>query len=644
MTLPPPANDPTRRSASRQSPSAAGPSNPQRVAGFPVGEAAPVVYRADGRPPPPNVPPTRTARPYDQGPRKSRWRWLRRLAVVVAVFLGIAIVAVATLQIRLSDGPIDIPQLVTPIENGLEREFGGTQVRIDSVALYRAEPSRRLEFRLSNLRLLDETGATVVRVPTAAIDISRNALINWNIAPKRIDLIRPRLVLSYNDDAGLSLRFGGFQASSAATAAAANDVPPQPVDDAADEYAIAAPPGSKRDVSLVRVLQDTFQAARERRASTSFLRSVGVRNAVVVLRTRTTQTVWSAPDLSLALRHRSAQSLIRGKGTITDGVAPWQFAFEIDDTPALGAFQIRTLFEGLIPGEFGRAVPQLAGLRAIETPLSGKADFELLETGALARANVDVVVGAGHITATPDDTANRMLVDEGQVKFAFDAARGAVRFDTLDLLTSDGRMVLAGEVGPAKGVSGGVADDASGKRWAFDLAGNMRMKADKATVAPLSEVAFKGVYMPSSAELRVDRMNIAWPEVQIAGRGSISPTKGITVSGQIGETSKAGLLSAWPPEVARDARDYMATSVQTPLITGGQFSLSLPSDVRTRMAKGGDIPAEALAFDLSANDLQVSYLDALPTLQFPKATLSIRGRTLRVKSPAGFTQLEKRKK
>ncbi|MEO0618316.1 MAG: AsmA-like C-terminal region-containing protein, partial [Pseudomonadota bacterium] len=194
---------------------------------------------------------------------------------------------------------------------------------------------------------------------------------------------------------------------------------------------------------------------------------------------------------------------------------------------------------------------------------------------------------------------------------------------------------------PARSLSGSVAEDTKATRWAFDLAGNMRMKSDATTVAPLSEVAFKGVYMPSSAELRVDRMNIAWPEVQIAGRGSLSPTKGITVSGQIGETSKSGLLSAWPPEVASDARDYIASSVETPLITGGQFSLSLPSDVRVRMEKGGDIPAEALAFDLAANDLEVTYLRALPNLQFPKATLSIRGRTLRVKSSAGFTQLAK---
>ncbi|MEL6423676.1 MAG: AsmA-like C-terminal region-containing protein, partial [Pseudomonadota bacterium] len=75
-------------------------------------------------------------------------------------------------------------------------------------------------------------------------------------------------------------------------------------------------------------------------------------------------------------------------------------------------------------------------------------------------------------------------------------------------------------------------------------------------------------------------------------------------------------------------------------VAGGRFSISVPTDIAARLAKGGDVPSEAIAVDLEARDLSVRYLNAMPALDFPLARLSVRGRTLRLKAAAGTTTPE----
>ncbi len=562
------------------------------------------------------------------------WRLAKRSAITVLVLVGAAVVALAALQIRLGKGPIVIPQLVGPIERGLSKEFGDTQVQVGGVALYRAEQSRRIEIRINDLRLIDALGNTVVRVPTAAIDISRNALLLWTIAPKRIDLIRPRLVMSYTEGAGLSLRFAGFDAR--ASGAPAENVTAQSdiatVGDRLKKLAQQVDADPREAVGLVQVLQDTFRTARERKASTSFLKSIGVRDAVVVLRTKDNETTWTAPALALELRHQSSRSIIRGNGTLTDGTAPWAFAFEIDDTPARGAFQVRTLFKDLVPREFGRAVPSLSNLSALETPLSGQADFQLAQNGSIVAASADVVVGAGYMSSGSQDGSDRVLLDEGHLKFAYDGERDLVRLEKLDLLTGGGRIVLAGQLSPAPG----RGDEAG---WLYELNGKLRFASAAAQGGPLSDITATGLINPSDGLVRIDRMNVAWPEGQIAGRGQYSLEAGMSLTGQLGEMSKTGLLQAWPDFIAVDARKWVNRNISTKLITGGQFSISLPPDFRERLRNGSDIPAEAVSFDLAATGMQIQYIEGVPPVRLEKATVSIRGRRLHVKAPRGVTRL-----
>ena len=50
-------------------------------------------------------------------------------------------------------------------------------------------------------------GDVVASAPLAAVELSTSALWSGRIVPARVELIEPRLLLSYSDDTGLSLSF-----------------------------------------------------------------------------------------------------------------------------------------------------------------------------------------------------------------------------------------------------------------------------------------------------------------------------------------------------------------------------------------------------------------------------------------------------
>ncbi|MGI9407688.1 MAG: AsmA-like C-terminal region-containing protein, partial [Hyphomicrobiaceae bacterium] len=250
-----------------------------------------------------------------------------------------------------------------------------------------------------------------------------------------------------------------------------------------------------------------------------------------------------------------------------------------------------------------------------------------------AASTADIVIGAGYLRHGFAEENSGILFDEGHAKFDYSAETRQIRLEKLDLLTADGRMVLAGHLTPPPAAG-------TDTRWRYDLNGKLRFTpVDSSQPAPLSDLALAGSMDPATGSLRIDSMNISWPDGTIAGRGLLAADGGMTLSGQIGEMPKSGLMQAWPPFVARDAREWLAANVSTDLITGGQFSLSLPMDFMRRLRNGGDIPAEAVSLDISARNMKIVYADGLSPIQLPDASASIRGRTLRVKAAAGFTRL-----
>ena len=133
--------------------------------------------------------------------RRSRGGPLLALAKVAAAVVFAVVVAVGLLYVRLMHGPV---ALIHPIESGIADELAGLRVSIESVAL-RLSESGLLQFELRNVRVSDAEGVPLVVAPSAAVSLSRRALLRGRIAAESLDLMSARLRLFYSDDGTLSL-------------------------------------------------------------------------------------------------------------------------------------------------------------------------------------------------------------------------------------------------------------------------------------------------------------------------------------------------------------------------------------------------------------------------------------------------------
>lgn len=118
-------------------------------------------------------------------------------AILLAVF--ISGVAFAGLHARLTHSPISMSFLVLPIEKAVNRTLSGLHFDIGNAVLRRAENGLGIEFRLADVRLLDDDNSPVIESPFASGDVSLRALLTGRFAASHIDLIGPRFYLQYSE-------------------------------------------------------------------------------------------------------------------------------------------------------------------------------------------------------------------------------------------------------------------------------------------------------------------------------------------------------------------------------------------------------------------------------------------------------------
>ena len=125
--------------------------------------------------------------------------WLSPIVLLSAL-------AVIVMYVRLLQGPVSLKVLAGPIERGISAGLRGLSAKVDD-ALLRRSPTGAIEFRLVNLRLFEEDGSVVASAPVAEVGIDLARLAMLDVQPNRIELIEPRVSVSYTARDGLTLSF-----------------------------------------------------------------------------------------------------------------------------------------------------------------------------------------------------------------------------------------------------------------------------------------------------------------------------------------------------------------------------------------------------------------------------------------------------
>ncbi len=554
-----------------------------------------------------------------------------RSVFLLAPVAALLMLVVGLGYVRLRHGPISLKFMVEPIERGIDAELDGSTVRIDDVVVGLSGRSG-LEFRLRNLRMREPDGDVVASAPLAAVELSTSALWSGRIVPARVELIEPRLLLSYSDDTGLSLSFtkpveGASDDASGGTKEAPPAGVPAPVPAHPPTQASAPPPGGAlKRIDLARVVTNMSARARQRLDASSDLREVGLRNAVVILEYAGRSTQWRVPSLAVELTHASTRSVISGKATIVSGARPWELTFETDEQESTRTLNLKTSVRDLVPRSLAPAVPQLSLLQAFDMPVAGDATLALSSDGDIRAATLALQIGHGslRLPALPEAP---MEVDGGSFNAAYDGAAQKIVMSPSTLRWRGSRITLSGTLASDRAEQHPV--------WSYELsASDGAFAAQEFAVppVPLELWRAKGHILPQRGEIELSDFDLKAGGGEVAMKGDlvagVEPAS-TRLEGKIGPMPLATLKALWPKAIAPGARDWVGDRVTRAEIRGGTFAFASGGPGQA----GPDGGQHKLSFALEAADVEMRVIDNMPMVIAPHVLTQVENDRLEINIP-----------
>ena len=277
---------------------------------------------------------------------------------VLAILFGLA-------AWRLSTGPISLGFLSPYIQEALEGEDLSYQFEFEDTVLVWPGWGEALEVHLTDLRIADAGGATLVAVPAASLGLSGAALLSGTIAPTSIELIGLSLALVRDADGRVRL--------------AGSDEVDVADDDAADSLVADLLDPPREDHPMAR------------------LERVSLRDASIVLVDETTDFTWTAPSADLTLNLDEAAIL--GHLSTELQVRDLQTHLEVElfhhRESKMGSAAIG--FTGLNLVKLSFIAPELEEFAGFRVPLSGTIAIDVAPGGILGGAVFDIAGGEGEI-------------------------------------------------------------------------------------------------------------------------------------------------------------------------------------------------------------------------------------------------------
>jgi hypothetical protein len=555
------------------------------------------------------------------------------------IFAGILVVGMVVIVLgygRLARGPISLQSLVPAIEAAINGQLTDLHVKIDDAILQRAADGPGVLFRLRNIKLIDKDGSIVAQAPLAAIGMSGSALLSGRIAPGSVDFIGPRLLLSYDEQQGLALRF-----SRSAEAPIRGSLPPgEGIPEAAVESpAEPTPPAPQAEplsggqvLDVTRTVTEVFERAR--RGNTSYLTRFGVQDALVVLSQNGSQTSWQVPDFSVDFEHRNQRSALVGQANFASTKGDWQLEFRTAQQPKRGSLAITALIQNLVPSGVAGNFPALEALKTLDMVVNGETTLELSNSGEFLSGEGTFDLESGQITP-PWDPDSPLRIDKGKLNIRYEKDADVIEIAPSTLSWGQSKAVISGEFRPVRDASGMPTT------WNFAIkADGAVLAVEEAGLSPVNvdEWQIIGSLMPQQGRITISRLAIRAGEASIALSGSIVDAPGadeVHLTGEVSPMPLDTLKRFWPKFLAGKARDWVLERVEGGEVLGGKFSVNLGPGERDKIEAGGEVTPEAVSVELNLSGMSIAYIADMPPVITGPAKLTVTGAKFAVDIPQG---------
>lgn len=531
--------------------------------------------------------------------------------------------AFGLLYVRLLNGPVSLNFIAESIGRTIGTEVG-LAVDIEDATMALSDIGG-LEFQLRNIRFADAQGVPVAVAPLATLQLSYRALWSGRIAPQRVVLIQPRLIVSYSEEQGLALSFARTSARQG------SEAEPSELRDAASGEAAASVASALRPINVVQTLSAIAAAGRRAEHAAAYLKGVGVRNATVILNHRGRHAIWRLTDADLGVDHRRQGTVIRGNMTFASPLGPWRMTIATENFEQARSVSLKASVRGLVPSLLATQAPQLAELAAFNLPVDGDAEIELSESGELLSANARLDLKRGKLV-TPWLDGAALGIDGGSISLRYLREQQRLVLEPSTVSWGESRLTLAGTITPAaRHVLGGDS-------WAVDLwATQGRLAAEEFGVAavPVSALSARGLFNPARRALEITEFRLKAGEADISAAGNVvagGATTAISLQGRMGPMSIATAKALWPAAVAPAARRWVGTQVLGGRLLAGHFTLEQGEAGTDRLLRSGSERARLSVAIETAEVRFVPHPGFLP-VDAPRALVRLAGDDLEVTVP-----------
>ncbi|KRR09643.1 hypothetical protein CQ12_14280 [Bradyrhizobium jicamae] len=553
-----------------------------------------------------------------------RWmsgeRWVKRLAIVIAVLAVIFIGCFGGLWWRLGAGPINL-DIATPwLAAAIEENIGhGNTVAVGGTQIERAGRIR-IAVRIRDIVVRDRDQVVVATAPKAEVKLSGTALLMGRLRAESLNLVDAELAVRITPDGQVTVSAGDTAKPLATGVASKRDAGMAPTFPRAAPAPAPGAPAMAPDPTQNGLLAglDWLDSLSLTGLDGQNLNEIGLKNGNLVVDDQQRGNKWTFDNISLSMRRPSGGGVAVSLGE--EGARPWSLKVVVG--PPQNGVRSVDLRADKVPAANILLAMRVKDLTyGADLPLSGELKGELGRDGVPTYLRGKVTAGAGHLidSDTPDYP---MPIDSAEMSVEWDSGR-RVLVAPFKVVSGANRITLLGHLEPPNGAT---------TEWQAGLSGGTILLAGTDNEPPLifNRISIGMKFDTDRKRVLLTQADISNGEIGIAGTGSIDYANEARLQLGFAGTpmSASALKRMWPILIVPEVREWVIERIERGTLQ--RIEVGVNSPVRNLSRKGPPIPDDGLAVNIVASGVTARPVDDMPAVRDADLKARVTGRTATV--------------
>src|SRR5438128_155359 len=440
-------------------------------------------------------------------------RWVKRLAVVIAVLMVIFAGCFGGLWWRLGAGPINLEMATPWLAAAIEENIGhGNTVEVGGTQIERAGRIR-IAVRIRDIVVRDRDHVVVATAPKAEVRLSGTALLMGQLRAESLNLVDAELAIRITPDGQVTVSTGDTVRPLATGVASAprpatTISPGQAVSPATQAGAAASAAKRGSNGGLLAGL-DWLDSLSLTGLDGQNLNEIGLKNGNLTIDDQQRGNKWTFDNISLSLRRPSGGGVALSLGE--EGARPWSLRVLVGpQTHGVRSVDLRA--DKLPTANILLAMRVKDLTYSADLPLSGELKGELGRDGLPTYFRGKLTAGAGTIidSDTPDYP---MAIDSAEMNIEWDSGR-RVLVAPFKIISGANRLTLLAHLEPPNGTT---------NDWQLGFSGGSILLGGIDNEPPLvfNRIAIGFRFDTDPKRLLLTQADISNGEIGVAGTGAI---------------------------------------------------------------------------------------------------------------------------